>query len=69
MAATVISPAVWADLVIYDFRVQFRRRWHRRLTQVSVVRRLVNRSYALVGLTDDELSAAIQRAPDTLRLP
>jgi hypothetical protein len=68
-AATVITKSTWADAAILDFRRQSRYRWAHGLTDIAAVRRVVDRSYGLVQLTDEQLSAAVRRAPHQQRLP
>ena len=62
-AARVISRPTWADVLVLDFRHQSRLRWAHRLTEVPQVKRLADRSYALIGLTDQEIREAIGSGP------
>ncbi len=68
-ASSSITAETWADVVVLDFRMSGTRRWAHRLTDLAPVRRLADRSYSLVGLSDSDLRAAIGRAPHTRTMP
>jgi hypothetical protein len=68
-ASRGISAGTWSDVVVLDFRNSGTRRWAHRLTDLAPVRRLADRSYSLLGLSDTELRDAIGRAPHDRTLP